>query len=175
MKIKAYILFHEGKEIWGLPQDFPVSLSWWEIELNKMYSKQFHFRSLEEKKWEEEEEEEGKNSSPVFPTSATIFLVPWRTSQALFRFFFLHKAMCHRQGFSIFILINLHFPHLCAGSPHFHMLQMSAGLSSSLNRHTNSTSDHSAKPFYPHTASAKLLKCWWSQKQKPGGLSKAHM
>lgn len=52
-----------------------------------MYSKQFHFRGLEEEKWEEEEEEEGKNPSPVFPTSATIFLVPWRTSQALFRFF----------------------------------------------------------------------------------------
>lgn len=55
------------------------------------------------------------------------------------------------------------------------MLQMSAGLSSSLNRCTNPTSDHSAKPFYPHATSAKLLKCWWSQKQNPGGLSKARM
>ena len=50
LKIKAYSLFHEGEEIWGLPQDFPVSLSWWEIELNKMYSNQFHFRGLEEEK-----------------------------------------------------------------------------------------------------------------------------
>lgn len=127
-----------------------------------MYSKQFHFRSLEEEKWEEEEEEERKNSSPFFPTSAAIFLVPWRTSQALFRFF-PYISMCHRQDFSIFILLNLHFPYLCAGSPHFHMLQMSTGLFSSLNKCTNPTSDHSAKPFYPLTTSANLLKCWWSQ------------
>ena len=46
--------------------------------------------------------------------------------------------MCHRQGFFIFALLNLLFPHLHAFSPHFYMLQMSAGLHSSLNRCTNS-------------------------------------
>lgn len=73
--------------------------------MRKLYSKQFHFRSLKEKKWEEGEEEEGKKSSTIFPASASIFPILWGTPQAPLEFYFLHK-LCVIDKVSSFLQVT---------------------------------------------------------------------